>query len=369
MNDTQSLQKKDCLNLRIDGDSLKGSFVNTMKNNSHLELNKEYVVPGEEELIKKVAELLRSRLEKTYLTGTMYRDTHAKGHTLVRGEFTIEPALPEELRVGLFKEARSYPCWIRFANTSPTPSPDIKPDIRSMSLKLMGVEGRMLWQSEEDAKTLDIIMMGSEIFLAPDLQQFYDMEVAFDKGRISTAKFFLTHPRIALTIATRFQKCANVLEVPYGSETAYLFGDRAVQYRIRPHQAAVSTVPRHPTTNYLRERLIEHLAHADASFDFMVQFQTDPYKMPIENPMVAWPEALSPFRKVATIRLPSQNCDTPERAEFCEHISFNPWRTLPEHRPIGGINRARKEVYPVISEFRHRRNNVPQREPRAEDNF
>jgi hypothetical protein len=340
-----------------------------MKAVPHLELNKEYLMPDEDVLIKKVTALLKSRLEKSYLTGTTYRDTHAKGHTVVKGEFTVEPALAEELRVGLFKQARTYPCWIRFANTSPSPSPDIKPDIRSMSIKLMGVEGRMLWQSEEGAQTMDFIMMGSEIFLAPDLQQFYDMEMAFDKGRLNSALFFLTHPRIAFTIATKFQKCANLLEVPYGSETAYLFGDRAVQYRIRPHQAAVSTLPPHPTNNFLRERLIEHLAHADASFDFMVQFQTDPYKMPIENPMVAWPEALSPYRKVATIRIPAQSCDSPERAAFCEHISFNPWRTLPEHRPLGGINRARKEVYQTISAFRHSRNNVPQKEPRADENF
>ena len=334
-----------------------------MKRGAQLELNTEYPQPDEAVLTRKLIALLKELIEKDYLTGTTYRDTHAKGHSAVSGEFIVDPHLPEELRVGLFKQPRSYPCWIRFANTSPTPSRDIKGDIRSMSLKLMGVEGQMLWQDDENAKTMDLTMMGAQTFLAPNLQQFYDMERALYSGGLRQLWFFLTHFHITWLIFNESKKCANLLEVPYFSETAYLFGTRAVQYHIRPHLPARSKIPRNPKNNYLRERLEEHLARADASFDFMIQFQTDAEKMPIENPMVAWDEALSPYRKVATIKIPSQNCDSPERVALCEHLSFNPWRTLPEHRPLGAVNRARREVYQAISQFRHYRNNVPVREP------
>jgi hypothetical protein len=334
-----------------------------------LELNKEYPQPNEAELAEKLVAHLKHVLEKLYLTGLTYRDTHAKGHYNVKGEFIVEPNLPEELRVGLFKEARTYPCWIRFANLSRTPQKDIKGDVRSMSLKLMGVEGQMLWQNDPEAKTLDIIMMGTPKFLAPDLQQFYDMELALDKGKLSTALFFLTHPHIFFVIAGSFKKCANLLEVPYFSQTAYLFGTRAIQYHITPHQPATSKVPHDAPSNFLRQRLQEQLARSEASFDFEVQFQTDAKKMPIENPSIPWDASLSPYRKVATIRLPVQGLGTPEQVAFTENISFNPWRTLPEHRPLGAINRVRKEVYPAISQFRHRRNAVPVREPRPEDTF
>lgn len=328
-----------------------------------LELNKEYLEPNEEKLTRDLITLIKEMIEKSYLTGTTYRDTHAKGHAAVRGDFIVDSDLPKELRVGLFKHPGRYPCWIRFANTSPTPSPDIKGDIRSMSIKLMGVEGRMLWQDDETAKTMDFIMMGSPTFLAPNLQQFYDMEQALYSGGLSQVWFFLTHPRMAWTIFTAFKKCADLLEVPYFSQTAYLFGTRAVHYHIKPHLPARSTVPPDSTSNYLRERLEKHLANAGASFDFMIQFQRDPDRMPIEDPMVAWDETLSEYTKVATIDIPVQNCGSPERAALCEHLSFNPWRTLPEHRPLGGINRVRKAVYPAISQFRHHRNNVPVREP------
>jgi hypothetical protein len=41
----------------------------------------------------------------------------------------------------------------------------------------------------------------------------------------------------------------------------------------------------------------------------------------------------------------------------------SPWHSLPEHRPLGGINRSSKLVYEVISRFRHTENKVPRREP------
>jgi hypothetical protein len=330
---------------------------------AQLQPDTEYPEGDEAALVDRLIELLKKMIEKDYLTGTTYRDTHAKGHAAVTGEFIVNPDLPEDLRVGLFAKPRTYPCWIRFANTSPKPSPDIKGDIRSMSLKLIGVDGPMLWQDHEAAKTLDFIMMGSRTFLAPNVQQFYDMELALYNGGVRQLWFFLTHPFVTWTIATAFKKCANLLEIPYFSQTAYLFGTRAVQYHIRPHQRARSRVPSRPKHNYLRERLVDHLAGASASFDFMIQFRADPIKMPIENPMIAWNETLSPYRKVATIVIPRQDCNSPGRVAICENLSFNPWRTLPEHRPLGAINRARREVYYAISQYRHRCNGVPVREP------
>ena len=95
-----------------------------MKPNSHLELNTEHPDPNEAALTKKLVALLIEMIKKSYLTGTTYRDTHAKGHCAARGEFVIGVNLPPELRVGLFKEPGTYPCWIRFANTSPSPQPD-----------------------------------------------------------------------------------------------------------------------------------------------------------------------------------------------------------------------------------------------------
>ena len=97
------------------------------------------------------------------------------------------------------------------------------------------------------------------------------------------------------------------------------------------------------------------------------QFQTDPHKMPIEDPGITWDESVSPFRNVATLTIPPQVFDTAERREFGDNLSFNPWRVLPEHRPLGGINRARRQVYEALSVFRHERNPAPRVEPAVSD--
>jgi len=108
-----------------------------------------------------------------------------------------------------------------------------------------------------------------------------------------------------------------------------------------------------------------HLQQREARFDFLVQLQTDPIAMPVEDPTVVWDETTSPFRKVATIRIPSQSFESKEQMQFCENLSFTPWHTLAEHRPLGGINRTRKNVYQAISQRRHKSNGVPMQEPNA----
>jgi hypothetical protein len=95
----------------------------------------------------------------------------------------------------------------------------------------------------------------------------------------------------------------------------------------------------------------------------MVQFQTDAVKMPVEDPSVEWDEAASPFVTVATLRIPRQTFDSEPQMTYCEALSFTPWHSLPEHRPIGGVNRIRKVVYERASTLRHTANNVPRREP------
>jgi hypothetical protein len=86
--------------------------------------------------------------------------------------------------------------------------------------------------------------------------------------------------------------------------------------------------------------------------------------MPVEDSLVVWDEAKSPFRRVALIRIPKQTIGARSK-ELAEELSFNPWHALPEHRPIGAINRARKAIYEALAEFRHGRNGVQRREPQT----
>jgi hypothetical protein len=50
----------------------------------------------------------------------------------------------------------------------------------------------------------------------------------------------------------------------------------------------------------------------------MVQVQTDPHLMPIENACVHWPEHLSPYVPVARLQLPAQTFDSDAQLAFAD---------------------------------------------------
>lgn len=339
------------------------------------ELNKEYPAPDEQEVNEKLIVLIKRIIEQRDTSGITRRDVHVKGHAGVRAEFVVEPGLPEEFRVGVFKEPRTFPAWIRFSNSSENPSEDIKKDIRGFALKLMGVEGEKLIETQKDATTQDFIFLSTNQFLTKDAKDFY---LLVESGALNKKKslsdyfgitrYFLTRPRVGLSLLRGLRKFPNLLEMQWFSTTPYLFGGRAVKYGLKPWIKTKSELPQNPSDNYLRERLVEHLAREGTSFDFMVQFQLDPDREPIEDSLVVWKEENTPFHKVATINIPRQKIDSPEQMAFTENLSFNPWHCLPEHRPLGSANRMRKAVYIAISEFRHGRNGVPNTEPTPDTN-
>ena len=101
---------------------------------------------------------------------------------------------------------------------------------------------------------------------------------------------------------------ANPLELTYYSCVPYALGaGQAMKYSMRPVVKKRGKVPARPGPNYLREAMANTLASEEVVFDFLVQLQTDPRRMPIEDASVIWPERLSPSRKVATLRIPVQS--------------------------------------------------------------
>jgi len=88
-----------------------------------------------------------------------------------------------------------------------------------------------------------------------------------------------------------------------------------------------------------------------------------PTEMSIEDPTIEWSEKDSHFISLARITIPAQAFTSPEQLEFCENLSFTPWHAIPEHRPLGGINRVRKTVFNTISRVRDELNGEERREP------
>ena len=64
---------------------------------------------------------------------------------------------------------------------------------------------------------------------------------------------------------------------------------------------------------------------------------------------------------VARIEIPPQ--DVFANDAMCENMSFTAWHALPEHRPVGSVNKARGIVYKQHADNRRSRNGVAIAEP------
>ena len=330
-------------------------------------LGEEYEPPGEQQHIDSLIRRLRAKMERDYAGGRVLRDAHPKMHGCVRGEFSIEPRLPEDLRVGIFAEQRTYLAWIRFSNASGTVALDSNRDIRGAAIKLMSVPGPKLHADGADDATHDFILISEDRFVTKDVAEFDGLVGALTGGPLRMVWFFLCHPRAAWNLWVSLKRCNQPLALRYFSAVPYAWGSAAVKYSLTPHDASDARVTDSSSPDYLRAAMVERLGRGGTAFDFSVQMQVDPLAMPIEDPGVRWDEGRSPFRKVATLAIPSQQFDTSARREFGDNLSFNPWRCLAAHRPLGGISRARRQVYQALSVFRHERNQTPRIEPAPGD--
>ena len=71
----------------------------------------------------------------------------------------------------------------------------------------------------------------------------------------------------------------------------------------------------------------------------------------------------------AVLRIPRQTFDSPEQLAFARKLTYNPWHTIAEHRPLGNQSRARKRMYYELSRLRQEMNNVEHYEPTGDETF
>ena len=336
-----------------------------------LDLAEEREQPGEAADTAAVIELMTAFLHRTYAPGFAERAGNTKTYGVVRGEFRVLDDVPAPLRAGLFARPAVFQAWVRFAGPGPYAPPDLDDNgVLSFAIKAMGVPGPKLIGDERH--TQDFLGISAPTFTTPDVHANVRLQRQVANG---TPLFYFLDPRdshlldlIMQGLYARTQ--TSPLEVAYYSCVPYLLGERqAMQYSLRPRSRRRTPVPLFPSADYLREAMAATLAEREVVFDFFVQLQTDPDRMPIENASVRWPERLSPPVRVAELRLPMQRFDSPEQLEFAGSLSFNPWHALPAHRPLGNQNRARRAIYEALSRERQGMNGQARIEPTGAERF
>jgi len=343
----------------------------------------EEVPADEDDAITRIVELVREEMRRTYVSSRpVRRGQHPKSHGCVKARFIVED-VPKDLRHGLFEKPGTYGAWVRFSGSHAALRSDAKRDAQGMTIKVMGVEGEKMLHEERTATTQDFVLVDHGVFFLRDANECADFAKIVTPTYSVRSRLTL-QPRVLLFFLrpsfmpgglrrlwtlwkTIHKKIENPLAVQYWSQTAFALGPYAVKYTVRPCLPPARPAADPQDYDALEKAVAASLRPQDAefAFDFLVQRQADASTMPVEDPTVPWREQDSPFRKVATIVIKHQTEDimSQRSRNWSEQLSFTPWHTTWDHRPLGGVNRARRAVYQASSELRHELDGAPHVEP------
>lgn len=303
--------------------------------------------------------------------GRPVRAVHAKAHGLFEGTFTIDAHLPPELAQGLFATPGSYRASFR-VSTNPG---DILDDNvvlpRGLALKVEGVPGEFVAEAEGDAQ--DFLFVNSPVFAAPSADKFAGklklLAATTDRApgakvALSTVLGFINSAlgKVGLEsgalAAMGGAPQVHPLGETYFSTTPFRFGDHVAKFRLRPLSPALTAltgqvIDTKGRPDGLRETIRQDAAGLTGEWAFEVQLLRDLGQQPVEDASVEWPEEVSPFVQVATLRMEPQDSWSADKVQrIDETLHFSPWNALAAHRPLGGINRARRRAYRQSSTFR-----------------
>jgi hypothetical protein len=323
----------------------------------------EQLLPNESDIIDETIETMRLTMAKTFETvrhGTS--GTHAKSHGVVTGSLQVLPDLTPELAQGLFASPGQFEVVARFASEPGAIDPDQATRARGLALKVLNVPGEKLregWTSQDFLfNTWPIIPQG-------DAQVYLDaIKARFEHHGNYAATLAATTLKHPAPKGTVFDRTPNIdiMAHRYYSQGAFRYGDHVAKFAmipVAPEQLTLEDrkVGRKDSPGVLSEWMQEYFQQHEARYELRVQLNVDLPSMPIEDASVEWDEQESPYRPVATVTFPPQESFGPARRVFAEDVmSWRPWFGLAAFRPLGSINRVRREGYERLGAVRHQRN-------------
>jgi hypothetical protein len=256
---------------------------------------------------------------------------------------------------------------------------------RAVALKIIGTEGDRLPGSEGD-NTQDFLMVDGPVFNAPDAKHFLRslklLAATTDKAeggkRVLSVLLRGTNSALGAVgvesstlVSMGGHKQTHPLGETFFTQVPHRHGDYIAKLSLAPVSPSLTSLTNRPLPEALaddpdglRGAVNAFFAGEAGEWELRVQLNTDLEKMPVEDASVEWPQAQSPYVAVARVRIGLQTGWSEERSRAVDDgLAFSPWHGLEAHRPLGGVMRARKDVYLASSAFRGAANGCPMHEP------
>ena len=332
----------------------------------------EHILDDEAQIASDLREAMLSISKKTDADGFHgLRSVHAKSHALLVGELEIDSHLPPFLAQGLFGHVKTYPVVMRFSTTPGDLLPDSVSTPRGLAIKIVGVEGERLPDTEKDV-TQDFVMINGPAFQTSNAKSFLNslklLAATTDKGEGAKVALSAVMRGTEKVIETLGGKSATIrgmggepashpLGETYYTAVPLLYGRYIAKLQIVPVSEDLTMLTDHHidvshSKTAIRDAMVDHFSLYGGQWDVRVQLCTNPDTMPIEDAAKVWPEDESPYVTVARLRVQPQTAWSEERSAVIDAMSFSPWHGLAAHRPLGSIMRLRKSAYEASARFR-----------------
>ena len=315
------------------------------------------------------------------------RASHAKSSACVIGELVVADGLPSELARGLFAQAGTFPVAVRFAQGPGETLGDRVSTHRGMAIKVFGVIGDKL--PGHDVDTQDFVLATGPTFPSGTAKGFLrdgtviGKSAGLPEGVKSAVSSLARNLNRVFNAVGSNSALADFFGHPFGhpladayfSQVPMRWGDHVAKiaaFPASPEQQALRdwTLDPHEDEDGFRHATVAHFDRHDVVFELRAQMWTDAETQPIEDASVEWSADESPYRMIATLRLPRQAAYSPARVRcFDDVMTFRPAHSLAAHRPLGSVMRARLQVYKALSDFRHRENGIPEANPASADDI
>ena len=318
--------------------------------------------------IQEIIDELAAFTRENWLPGGAQRFGNTKTFGVLRGEFTVLPGLPEHLRHGLFAAAAAaYPAWVRFSGPGPYAPPDLEDFGQcSVGIKVMGVPGPKLMEDEQRHP-------GPDPGLAGQLRD------ARTSGRTRSCSAGCARRRRWATRSTPATRTcctwsmqllyspmhANPLEVQYYSNVPVPARRRPGGAVLAASRLAEGRTPdpgASPAENYLRDAMVAHPRRGRLGVRLHGAGADRPAPDADRGRHREVARAAVAVRPGGAAAAAARSGSTPTRSSRSPtSLRYNPWHSLPEHRPLGNSNRARRAMYCELAKLRQRMNAVAAR--------
>lgn len=318
--------------------------------------------PDEEILFGKLARVMEAGGEAARDGDRKFgRRSHVKCLGALEGELVVADTLDSDLAQGLFERPGRYPVLARFSHL-PAEALDDRAvsSVRGLALRVFDVPGEPMVGHSGGAQdfVLDtgksfnvrglraLLAAMSAVEATGPLPQGFKAAVSHGARAVNAALGSVGLGSANLDVLGHAR--LHPLGEAYFSQAALRWGRYAAKIGLFPADGDRDLPLEASGPDALREAVQRRCLDQALRFDLRAQLRTDRGEMPIEDAHEEWPEALSPYRTVATVHFPAQDALDPERVLRADHSAFSPGKGLEAHRPLGAIMRARMHVYRVL---------------------